>query len=472
MKSKMSERQTNLPLTELTAISTIDGRYRGITAELAPFVAEYNLIRVRLEIEAKYLVALSKVGLVRPLSPAEVKTITSFGPELTLEDAEKVKEIEDKLQHDVKAMEKAFRDEVKGTSLEDVTEMIHFGLTSEDVNNLAYRSMLKRATQAIMVPSLDNITDFLVDFAQQYKKQPMLGRTHGQPAVPTTVGKEFVNFAMRLNEQTRQLQTRGLKGKLTGAVGNLNALNEVHPEIDWITFSSDFVESLGFTPNLATTQINPYEDVIEYLQNYMRINGVIKDLDQDIWRYISDRWLIQQVVGEEAGSSTMPQKVNPIKFENSEGNEIMANAVLGAICDALGQSRLQRHLSDSTIVRNNGLALGFCLVTCKNATQGLTRIKLNPEQIMEDLNKDWAILSEPAQIILREAGVAGAYDLVKSLSRGISISREGWQKWVDELPISENLKIPLKSLTPETYIGLAVELTDLAIKDIKASRKK
>lgn len=468
----MNERQQVLPLTELTAISTPDGRYRHLTAELAPFVSEYNLIRTRLEIEAKYLVALSKVGLVRPLSSAEVKAITSFGPTLSLKGAEKVKEIEDKLQHDVKAMETAFRNEVKGTSLEDVTEMIHFGITSEDVNNLAYRLMLERATQAIMIPALDDVTDFLVDFAEQHKRLPMLGRTHGQPAVPTTVGKEFVNFAARLNEQTRQLHTRGLTGKLTGAVGNLNALNEVHPEVDWLTFSSHFVESLGFTPNLATTQINPYEDVIEYLQSYMRINGVVKDLDQDIWRYISDRWLIQQVVGEEVGSSTMPQKVNPIRFENSEGNEIIANGILGAMCEALGQSRLQRDLRDSTIIRNIGLVLGFCLISYKNTRQGLARIKPNPEQIMEDLNKDWAILAEPAQIMLREAGVSDAYGLVKSLSRGIRIGKEEWQEWVAGLPVANDVKTPLLSLTPEKYIGLAVKLTDQAIRKIKASRIK
>lgn len=469
MKTKVKARPK---LTELTAITPIDGRYRDRIVELAPYVSEYNLIRTRFEVEAKYLIALSDVDLIRKLSQQERRRLNSLGDGIDLKDAAKVKKIEEETRHDVKAMEKAFRQMVAGTSLEDLTEMIHFGLTSEDVNNLAYRLMLKRATDDICIPTVDKLVDELVVHADQFKATPMLGRTHGQAAVPTTVGKELVVFAERLNNQVRKLAMQKLSGKLTGAVGNFNALEFVDPRTDWIKFSSDFVNSLGLEPNLTTTQINPYEDIIEYFQNYQRINGVIIDFNQDMWRYISDDWFIQEVKKGEVGSSTMPQKVNPIDFENSEGNLTIANGLFETLSRKLAISRLQRDLSDSTTIRNIGTLLAYSLAGYKSVLAGLSRVRPNQEKIKSDLNRDWLILSEGVQTLLRKAGTEDPYSLVASLARGEHLDQDQWQQWVNSLPIDSEQKAKLRKLTPQTYIGLAVELTERAIKKIKSSRKQ
>jgi len=461
-----------LDLNQLTAISPLDGRYRDRVVELSPYVSEYNLIRVRFEIEAKYLIALSDAGVVRRLTVRERKILNSLGDNLNLKDAEKVKKIEAETRHDVKAMERAFRGMVKDTSLADLTEMIHFGLTSEDVNNLAYRLMLKRATRHVCIPALDSLVDELLIRAKKFKLTPMLGRTHGQAAVPTTVGKEFVVFAVRLNGQIRELEEQELTGKLTGAVGNFNALCFAYPDTDWAKFSSKFVKSLGFIPNLATTQINPYDDIVEYFQTYQRIAGVIVDFDQDIWRYISDDWFIQEVKKGEVGSSTMPQKVNPIDFENSEGNLTFANGIFETLSRKLIVSRLQRDLSDSTTIRNIGTALGYLLIGVKSVLAGLSRIRPNMAKISQDLNRDWSILTEGVQTELRKEGVADPYSQVATLARGGHIDQEKWQQFLESLPIEKSKKTTLKKLTPETYTGLATKLTDRAIGEIMASRKK
>ena len=464
--------KTPLPLSQLTAISPLDGRYRDRAQELAPYVSEYGLIRTRFEIEAKYLVALSDAGIVRRLTVAEREKLENLGQKLSLEDAKKVKKIEEETRHDVKAAERIFRQLLGKTSLKDLIEMIHFGLTSEDINNLAYRLMLKRATESICLPILDQLIDELVSRAEKFKTIPMLARTHGQAAVPTTVGKELVVFVIRLNRQVRKLDNQKISGKLAGAVGNFNALQFAYPNIDWLKFSSKFVESFGFQPNLVTTQINPYEDMIEYFQIYQRINNILIDFDQDIWRYISDDWFIQEVKKGEVGSSTMPQKVNPIDFENSEGNLTLANGIFETFSRKLGISRLQRDLSDSTTIRNIGSALGYCLVGYKSVLTGLSRIRPNLPKISRQLDKDWAILSEGVQTILRKLGAKDPYSLVASLTRGEHIDRQTWQKWVGSLPITENQKSKLKQLTPQKYLGLAVELVSVGIKEIKLSKKK
>lgn len=464
---------TPLPLTELTAISPIDGRYGKRTQELRPFVSEYALIKTRIEVEAKYLIALSNLKIVRPLSQAEKEKLNSFCPNLSLQNVEKVKKIEEETRHDVKAMERAFRSILSGTSLENVTEMVHFGLTSEDVNNISYRLMLKRVTEDISIPILDKLTDELVARSELHKATPMLARTHGQPAVPTTLGKEVVNFASRISEQTKALKDKKLKGKLNGAVGNFNALQAAYPKINWIKFSESFIKSLGLQPNLTTTQISPYEDVIEYLQNYQRINGVIVDFDQDMWRYISDDWFVQEVKKGEVGSSTMPQKVNPIDFENSEGNLQIANSLIQGLSSKLPVSRLQRDLSDSTTIRNLGSVIAYSLIGYKSALTGLSRVRPNPEEIKSRLNEDWSILAEGAQTILRREKIEDPYSLIASLTRGGHIKdQEEWKQLVDGLKITDDQKAALKELTPQNYIGLAVELTQRAIKEIKSSRKK
>lgn len=464
--------QSNLPLEELTAITPLDGRYRQKVAELANYTSEYALIKTRFEIEAKYLIALSDVGIVRKLTPQERQELQTFGQNIELPQAAEVKKIESETRHDVKAMERSFRDLVKDTTLEDLTEAIHFGLTSEDVNNLAYRLMLQRSTEEVVIPHLTYLVEDLVEKADQSKATPMLGRTHGQPAIPTTVGKEIIIFATRLNRQLSKLQNQKLTGKLNGAIGNFNALLLAFPDIDWVDFSSRFIESFGFEVNLVTSQISPYDDMIEYFQNLQRINSIIIDLDQDVWRYISDGWFVQEVKEGEVGSSAMPQKVNPIDFENSEGNLTLANGFLETLSRKLAISRLQRDLSDSTSIRNISTALGFSLVGYTSVLTGLSRIRPNVDQITADLNRDWTILSEGVQTVLRKEKVQDPYSLISSLTRGEHIDKFKWVSWVNGLPIGQKEKEQLSKLTPETYIGLALSLTEKAIRDIKNSKKQ
>lgn len=472
MPEKEPRTAQQLPLSELTAVTPLDGRYRWQTTELAPFVSEYALIQARMNIEGSFLVALSDFGIIRLLSEDEKKTLSTFGTNLTLDDAQKVKEIEDTTRHDIKAMEMVFKTRVSGTSLEDLTEWIHFGLTSEDVNNLAYRSLLHEATQKVCIPTLDSLTDELVGFSEKYKSVPMLGRTHGQAAIPTTIGKELVVFANRLNGEVRELQNQKLTGKITGAIGNLSALHAAFPDKNWGQFSQDFVRSLGFEPNLITTQINPYDDVAAYFQNYQRINNILLGFDQDMWRYISDDWFEQDVRTGEKGSSTMPQKINPIYFENSEGNLGMANAILEYLSRKLAISRLQRDLSDSTSIRNIGTALGFSVVGYNSAAEGLGRIRPNEEKISQDLLHDWTILAEPVQIILRREGQSGAYDKLVELTRGKHVGKREWRSLIKTLGLPEHITKELQQLNPQNYIGLAIELTDKAINEIRESKRK
>jgi len=461
----MPERESRL--TPLSAISPIDGRYREKVKELAPYFSEAALIRTRVEIEARYLVVLSDIGVVRPLSPKERKKLESLGPQMSMKDAQRVKEIEDETRHDVKAMERVFREKVSGTSLEDITEMIHFGLTSEDVNNLSYRLMLDRANKGVMQPMLNKIADTLADRAEEYAGITILGRTHGQAAIPTTVGKEFVNTGMRLVRQIDAIEGEKLTGKLNGAIGNFSAHQLSRPDIDWIAFSAEFVSSLGLEPNLYSTQINPYDDIIALFQAYQRVNNVLIDFDQDMWRYISDDWFVQEARKGEVGSSTMPQKVNPIDFENSEGNLGLANAMIEFFTRKLSVSRLQRDLSDSTVIRNFGTVFAYQLLAYKNTLLGLSKVKPNEEQIEKALNHNWAILTEGVQTVLRTAGVENAYDLIKGLSRGQRIGPKEWKLWVSGLPVSEDVKKKLLSLKPLDYVGLVHELTEMGVDEIR-----
>lgn len=457
-------------ITELTAISPLDGRYRNRVEDLAPHASEMAVIKTRVEVASRYVVALSDAGVARPFTKVERTYLTDLGPSMTLPQVERVKEIESTTRHDVKAMERAFREFVADTSLEDVTEMIHFGLTSEDVTNLSYRLMLDRATKQICVSALDEVVDELANKARDYRDIPMLARTHGQPAVPTTLGKEMANVAVRLNRQVRKIEDVKLTGKLTGAVGNFNAHVLAAPEVDWIDFSQEFVRSLGLEPNIFTTQINPYEDMIELFQAYQRANGVLLDIDQDMWRYISDGWFKQEVKAGEVGSSTMPQKVNPIDFENSEGNLQIANSLWEGMDRTLATSRLQRDLSNSTTVRNIGLGLGHGLLAYRNALSGLQRIQPDNERIGSELNDNWAILTEGVQTVLRRTGSDDPYSAVADFSRGQRIVSEDWQGLVDGLPVDEGIKDTLGGLTPATYIGNAGKLTDMALAEIANSR--
>lgn len=460
----------NLPFSELTAISPLDGRYRSKVEELAPLVSEYALIKFRMEIEIKYLLALSEAGVTRKFTDEEKHLLQKFIDETNFENIQKVKELENETRHDVKAMERTLRSMLEETTLKDQIEKIHIGLTSEDINNLAYRLMLKRGSEVVMQTIEELINEVYVR-AKTYRDIPMLARTHGQPAVSTTVGKEFANFAVRLNRQFRKLKKQKLSGKLNGAVGNFNALQYVYHETDWPLFSQKFVSSFGLEPNLFSTQINQYDDVIEYLQIIHRINGILIDFNQDIWRYISDEWFVQTVKKGEVGSSTMPQKVNPIDFENSEGNLGIANGLIESFARKLIISRLQRDLSDSTTIRNYGTILGYSLIAYKSVLTGLSRINPNEEKIKSELNKDWSTLGEGVQTLLRERGVQDPYSLISNLTRGEKVNEKDWVAWVTQLPVDDNTKSLLKDLTPEKYIGLAVELTDKALEEIEKSRE-
>lgn len=460
-----------IPLNTLTAITPLDGRYRKKIEQLSLYFSEFSLIKTRFEIEAKYLVALSDAKVIRSLTTYERKTLENFAEKMTLSEAQKVKETEEEVRHDVKAMEKTLRNFLKNTSLSDILEMVHIGLTSEDINNISYRLLLKRGMQEFCVPLLDQLHEHLMSLAETYKATPMLARTHGQPAVPTTLGKELLIFATRLHEQIGELKKRVLYGKLNGAVGNYNALRFAYPDIDWISFSENFILSLGLKPRLITSQINTYEDTVTLFHNLLRINTIILDFNQDMWHYISDNWFVQEVKKEEVGSSTMPQKVNPIDFENSEGNLILANAMLEGMSRKLGISRLQRDLSDSTVIRNIGTVFGYCAVGYTSVLTGLSRVRPNAAEITKALLSDYTILSEAVQTILRKEGVKDPYSLLKSMTRGARFSEDHWILMIQKLPVSTTTKKRLQKLTPSNYIGLAVELTNQTIEKIKNSKK-
>lgn len=460
------------PLTTLTAFSPLDGRYRKQIEDLK--VSEFDLIKARLEVEGAHMVEMSNVGAIRPLTRQEIEKLETLGPNLTLKQAERVKEIEDTVEHDVKAVEITARELLKGSSLEDIAELWHTPLTSEDVNNFAYRLLIKRATEQVCVPVLDNLINHLVERGAQYKNIPMLGRTHGQGAVGTTVGKEFINFAVRINMETRKLAKHQFTGKINGAVGNYNAFVEFNPSIDWIAYSKRFAEKFDFEPNLITTQINPFEDLIELFQIYQRTNGVILDLDQDTWRYISDHYFTLKVARDEVGSSTMAQKINPICFENSAGNLKIADGLFSTFVRELPISRLQRDLENSTIIRNAGPALGYSLLAYRNTLKGFSKVDIDEVTIRQELNKNYCILGEPAQIILKQnGGIEDPYTLVKNFVRGREVTAGGWEEWIKTgLPdnVTPQTRARLLKLTPETYLGLARELTDLGIAQIKTSR--
>ena len=446
----------------LHALSPLDGRYAELTAPLAQYFSEFAYLRDRVGVELDYLSALGTTGLIRVLAASELEELEAIKSDFSTPQAEIIQAYERETRHDVKAIEYFLQEKLRETSLSDLLPWIHLGLTSEDINNIAQVIALRGARDDILLPVLENLLSDIREFALRHRAVPMLARTHGQPAVPTTLGKEFALYAARLTKTQSELSSFRFEAKLTGAVGNFNALQAAAPQIDWVTFSKQFISRYDLEPSLFTTQILPYDNWIRYFDLLRLTNSILLDFAQDVWRYISDGSLKQAVIEGEVGSSTMPQKVNPIDFENAEGNLGVANSLLMYYAQKLAISRLQRDLSDSTVRRTFGTALGHCLVAWTNLRRGLTRIAPDEEKLRTELNAHWEVVAEGAQTILRAAGKEDAYESLKHQTHGRVLSESDYKSWCDTIDVDDGTRRQLKELSPESYIGLAVRLTELA----------
>jgi adenylosuccinate lyase len=444
----------------LHLLSPLDGRYADATAPLRNHFSEFAFLRDRARLELDFLSALSRTSLIRPLTESELGLIESISQNFNLADAKAICAFERETRHDVKAIEYFLREKIKDTSLNDLLPWLHFGLTSEDVNNIAQAISLRDSRNVVLLPAFDILLQHILGFAKSYRALPMLARTHGQPAVPTTLGKEFAVYLARLKKSRDEIAEHQFEAKLTGAVGNFNALQAAAPQVDWLSFSTEFIRNLGFIPNLATTQILSYDNWLRYFDSLRLANSILIDFSQDIWRYISDGYLKQAIVEGEVGSSTMPQKVNPIDFENAEGNLGVANSLFLHYSQKLTTSRLQRDLSDSTVRRTFGSALGHTLLAWVNLTRGMQRIAADEQKIRADLDSHWEVVSEGAQTILRAVGRSDAYEALKQQTRGRVLTEVDYKSWVEALGVDESTREKLRLLSPSTYLGLAVELTD------------
>jgi adenylosuccinate lyase len=450
-------------LSPLIALSPLDGRYHSKVVALRPYFSELALIRYRVQVEVEWLKALSYEPTITEISPFSTDTIAQLEELVTdfsESDGESVKSIEVRTNHDVKAIEYWLRERTaKNIEISKVSEFIHFSCTSEDINNLSYGLMIMHSRDHVMLPALSNIIKTLVRMAHQLADVSMLARTHGQPATPSTLGKELAVFAHRLQYGYDNLTAISILGKINGAVGNYNAHLAAYPNINWENFSQSFVEKLGLEFNPYTTQIESHDAIAGICDAYARINTILLDLDRDIWGYISLGYFKQKIKESEVGSSTMPHKVNPIDFENSEGNLGIANALLRHLSDKLPVSRWQRDLTDSTVLRNMGVALGHTLLSYESCNKGLNKLESNPDRLAEDLRDAWVILAEPIQTIMRRYGLPNPYEQLKELTRGKeSISKETIRKFIDGLAIPDKEKKRLRDLTPQNYIGKATEL--------------
>src|SRR5215207_977990 len=448
----------------LNLLSPLDGRYAEVTAPLTGFFSEFAFLRDRVRVELDFVSALSKTDLVRTLTESESAQLDSIKLNFSLADAETILEYERKTRHDVKAIEYFIQSKLQNTSLQDLIPWIHFGLTSEDTNSIGQAIALNESRTKVMLPALDALMNVLRSFAINNRAVPLIARTHGQFAVPSTLGKEWAVYISRLEKVRIAIADYRFEAKLTGAVGNFNALQAAAPQVDWMAFSEDFISSFDLDPNLITTQILPYDNWIRYFDLIRLANSILIDFSQDIWRYISDGYLKQAVVAGEVGSSTMPQKVNPIDFENAEGNLGLANTLFTHYAHKLTVSRLQRDLSDSTVRRTFGTALGHSLVAWTNFQRGLDRLAPDEEKLKAELNAHWEVISEGAQTLLRLAGKPDAYESLKEQTRGRTLTELDYRSWCDTIDVDPETRQRLKRLSPETYIGLAIELTDRVVK--------
>jgi adenylosuccinate lyase len=447
----------------LSAISPIDGRYSSKVDELRPIFSEYGLIKQRVTIEILWLIALSKdtkIPEIPLFSDAITKILHGIISSFSLADAEAIKVIEKATNHDVKAVEYWLKDILKNKKeIKRVSEFIHFGCTSEDINNLSYALMLKEGIKEIILPKIISLQKKINSYAQEYADLPLLARTHGQAASPTTLGKEFANINARLIRQIDLLKRQKFLGKMNGAVGNFNAHLAAYPSIDWNNFSRSFVESLSLEYNEYTTQIEPHDFIAEIFHNIIRINNILLDVNKDMWSYISLGYFSQRTIKNEVGSSTMPHKVNPIDFENSEGNLGLSNALLDHISQKLPISRWQRDLTDSTVLRNMGLCLAYGHVAYDSCLKGLNKIVVNKNKINEDLEEAWEILAEPIQTVMRKHGIENPYEKLKALTRGNkNITRKSLIEFIKNLDLPTEEKKQLLNISPQNYLGIAAIL--------------
>lgn len=454
--------QANDSLNALTALSPLDGRYATKTEALRPWLSEAAFMRHRVSVEIQWLIALSQAGFdeVPRFSAEAEQFLLGLAERFSVQDAARIKDIERVTNHDVKAVEYWLKESVKGQAeLERASEFIHFACTSEDINNTSHALMLKGAREHAMLPALEALHARLIELAHALAEQPMLSRTHGQTASPTTLGKEMANFAARLKPAIERIRAVPLLAKMNGAVGNYNAHLSAYPAFDWPAFSRQVVEQrLGLSFNPYTIQIEPHDYMAELFDAVARANTVLLDLNRDIWGYISLGYFKQKTKAGEIGSSTMPHKVNPIDFENSEGNLGLANALLRHLADKLPVSRWQRDLTDSTVLRNIGVAFGYALLSYDACLRGLNKLEVNPQRLSEDLDNAWEVLAEPVQTVMRRYGIENPYEQLKELTRGKGITREALQTFIAGLAIPDDAKQRLLAMTPASYIGQAVQL--------------
>lgn len=445
----------------LLAISPLDGRYKNKCEDLAPYFSEFALMRYRVLVEVKWLQKLSEhdqIDELQVISDRGLQYLDDLIENFSLDDAQRIKDIEATTNHDVKAVEYFIKEKFEDNAeLNDQLEFVHFACTSEDINNLAYALMLRDGRDKIVIPQMRAIEARLAKLAVEFSEQPLLCRTHGQPASPSTVGKEFANVVHRLRRQIAQVESNEILGKINGAVGNYNAHLSAYPDIDWQANAQEFVESLGLSWNPYTTQIEPHDYIAEVFAALCRFNTILIDFDRDVWAYISLGYFKQKTVAGEVGSSTMPHKVNPIDFENSEGNLGIANAVMAHLAEKLPISRWQRDLTDSTVLRNIGTGLAHSLIAYRATMKGVGKLQLNAEAIDADIDACWEILAEPIQTVMRRFRIEKPYEKLKELTRGKQIDQESVQAFVQNLSIPDDAKRELLELTPRSYLGNAIE---------------
>lgn len=448
----------------LTAISALDGRYRSKVESLSAIASEFGLIRLRVKVECRWFLALADapdIPELPKLQTSQKAAVEAIHGDFALPDAERVKSLEATTNHDVKAVEYFVKEKITGIEgLESLTEFVHFACTSEDINNLAYAMMLTEARDRVLLPAMRSVIETIATLAAENAALPMLSRTHGQTASPTTLGKELRNVSERLTRQLSQFSQLDALGKINGAVGNFNAHVAAYPNVDWPSLSEEFVQSLGLAFNPFTTQIEPHDYIAEWFHALSRFNQVLLDFDRDVWSYIAIDYFTQRKVEGETGSSTMPHKVNPIDFENSEGNLGVANALLEHMAAKLPISRWQRDLSDSTVLRNIGSAFGHSLIAYQATLKGMSRLQVNAEKIASDLDGSWQVLAEAVQTVMRKHGLPEPYEQLKKLTRGQQMDEALFKSVLSELDIPQTAKRELQALTPAAYIGLAQKLAE------------